>query len=94
MSQCCHICLTIVDEVHDSLEVFQFHPLQIDQRVIVSVSLEYLLKEGAGSGQDDFVGFNLHSILTGQGYIREVLVISKTSKRQRCVLLEIVPLQP
>ena len=50
-------------------------------------------KEGAGCDEDHRVRVNLLSVLTGQGHIGEVLVLSQFLKGRSDVVKEIVPLQ-
>ena len=55
--------------------------------------LEYFLKEGTWSSQDDFVCLQLLTILTCQSHISELLVVLQTSKSRTDVLIEVIPLQ-
>ena len=57
------------------------------------VSLKYLLKEWTGGCQDHLVRLHLLTILTGQGYISKLFVISKAPKGTVGVLFEVIPLQ-
>ena len=54
---------------------------------------KYLLKERTWRSQDKFVCLHLLAILTCQGHISEILVISQASKSTIGILLEVIPLQ-
>ena len=59
----------------------------------MSVSLKYCIKEWTGGSQDHLVCFHLLTILTGQGHISKVIVLSQVSKGNFDVVLEVVPLE-
>ena len=59
----------------------------------VLVPLEDVEEEGAGGYEDDLVSLHLLTILTGQGHISELLVLSQISKGRADILSEVVPLQ-
>ena len=59
----------------------------------VFVPLQKLLEEWAGGDENHLVGLDLLTILTGQGQICEVLVISQLSESRADIVTEVVPLQ-
>ena len=48
---------------------------------------------GTGASQDHLVSLRLLTILTGQGHISKVIVLSQVSISNFDVLLEIIPLE-
>ena len=50
-------------------------------------------EEWTGGGQNSFVDFNVFTIFTGQGDIRELFVSSQFFKSKFDIFLEIVPLK-
>ena len=57
------------------------------------IPLQKLHKGWTSRGQNCFVDFNLLTVFTSQGDIREVVVISKCFEREGDVFLEVVPLE-
>lgn len=56
-------------------------------------AFQKVLEERAGGDEDNFVGLNLPTIVTGQGQICEVCVISQFFERRADIFTEVVPLQ-
>ena len=61
--------------------------------MFLHVLVEEVLKERTGCCQDHLVGLYLLTILTSQGHISELFVLSQISKCRIDILLKIVPLQ-
>ena len=57
------------------------------------VLVQKVLEERTGRHQDQLVSFYLLAILTSQGHISEIFVLSKISKCGVDVFLEVVPFQ-
>ena len=88
-----NIDLTEVDKVCNSQQIFGFQASDVNQRMGVLVSLQDIFEEWTRGCQDDFVGLNLVTILTGQGHISKVIGLSQISICTPDIVLEIVPLQ-
>ena len=48
-------------------------------------------EEGRAGGQDDLVGLQLLLVITGQGHVKEVLVLAQLAEGHADVALEVVP---
>ena len=59
----------------------------------MSVPFEQVLEEGTRCRQDYLMSLYLLTVLTSQGYISKLIVLSQTSKCRVDIFLEVVPLQ-
>merc|ERR1719309_1913345 len=82
----------MVHEVEDCLQVSEFHPLEIKQRVLVDILLENRPEERRAGRQDQFVCLDLPGT-TAQGAVKEVLLLPDLPEGQADVALKIIPAQ-
>ena len=66
--------LTMVHEVQHGDQVCVLYSFEVEERVRVRITLEDYTKERGASSEDHFVGLHL-IVITGQGDIKEVVVI-------------------
>ena len=67
----------MVEEVNHGNQVFSFHTLHVDQGVGMFVPLQNIEKEWTRGDENHLVCLHLLTILTSQGHICEVFVLSQ-----------------
>ena len=85
-----HAHLPAVHEAQHRLDVPQGHTLQVEEGVGVGVPSEDAPEEGGAGREDDFMGLHL-AVATGQGHIKEVLVVPQLPKGCGYVCLKVIP---
>ena len=81
----------MIHKVQHGLEVRVLDPLEVEEGVLVGGAPQDVPEEGRAGGQDDLVGLQLLLVITGQGHVKEVLVLAQLAEGHADVALEVVP---
>ena len=75
-----YFCLSMIEEFHHGHQVVRPHIPHIDQGMGMFVPLQDVHKKGTRSNRNHLVSLQLMTILSSQGHISELLVLSQVSK--------------
>ena len=80
----------MVHEVEDCQDTLILDSLEVEQRVLVGVSLEDTPEEGTAGTQDHFVGLQL-VVFTGKSHIKEVFILPQLTEGTADVAFKVIP---
>jgi len=83
----------MIHEVKHGLQIAKFDAFQVQKRMLVRVSRQYLAEKRAACGQDDFVRLQLLVRLADQRDVQKIFGVSDISECMADVGLEVIPLQ-
>ena len=83
----------MVDVVHQGGQGVVGEASHEDKWGWVAFSLQEVLEEGAGGGEDKSMSLNALTILTHKGHITEVWRLPETPLRRHLVSLKLIPLK-
>ena len=87
-----HIHLSLVHEVEYREQLLVFDALEVEEGMLVRIPTKDVPEERTASREDDFVSLHL-GIITGEGDIKEVLLLTEFSESNADVGLEVIPPQ-